>query len=235
MSSPLSIAVNNSIILFLLIMCMHVLISKSIQQRPGSGSEAFRDGEGPSSTEYYSPLPPPTGATGSGSGSGSGADATQNGPSGFAMSDASHAGAPLPSMGAAADQDCNVPVISECAKVAVDGMKVLKNDEEDLYQYVFGESISKPREGSKTTGGQKQEAPVSPVSQSPTLPPAHAKTTANTCSAASKVFPTSGAASDTSGHMIIGRYNNEKGLNGGEVYNGLMAYDGSDSAFEELV
>jgi hypothetical protein len=220
MSSQLSIAVNNSIILFLLIMCMHVLISKSIQQRPGSGSEAFRDGgEAPSSIEYTL-SPPPVDA------SGSGADATQNGPSGFAMRDASQAGAPLPAMGAAADQDCNAPVISECAKVAIDGMKTMKNDEEDLYQYVFGESISKRREGPKTTGSQKQEDPPSP---SPSRP------TTNTCSAASKVYPTSGAARDTSGHMIIGRYNNEKGLNGGEVYNGLMAYDGSDSAFEELV
>jgi hypothetical protein len=39
---------------------------------------------------------------------------------------------------------------------------------------------------------------------------------------------------DVMGNLIVGDYKDEKGLNGGEVFDGLYGFDGNSSTFEEL-
>jgi hypothetical protein len=207
--SQMTIALNNSIILFLLIMCAHVIISKSIaQQRP----------EAPARRETYQQQ----------------GHEQAEAPTGSGYQDAPGAPVPVdtPSPSCAAVQQVDCPAAS--------AMPVLKNDEDDLYKYVFGEPLPSGKEP-----GSLQETDISSNTSSNTSRAASTqkstqKAGGDACSGlgsndSPKPYGSSTfSKSDGSGRLIIGSYKNEPALNGGEMFNGLTGYDGQTSSFEEL-
>lgn len=211
-STSVSIAVKNSLLLFLVIMCLHFLIKNALAE-----TEPFSEGGS-------------VGSVGSGSSS-STAKKEAPGADGAACSADSPAPAPLdpqaesklaPVPAAVATGSCAaIGDVAVCSAVA--DMPVLKDDEHDLYQYVFGESID--------TANKAECATQRPAHRGDTQPPPAPPKAGGSCTTPKT---SSRGFGDVSGNMIIGTYKDEKALNGGEVFNGLTGYDGGHSMYEEV-
>lgn len=186
-TASVSVAVKNSILLFLIIMCLHFLIKNTIAETTEgfSGSECAANAAPPAPAPTESVLLPSSVLR----------------------------AAPLLKEDVMIESEkvCATSSIKECP--AVSEMPVLKNDEDDLYQYVFGESLESKTECSAPKSDKSTSLAASPKQQK---------------------APCSEGFGDISGNMIIGTYKNEKALNGGEMFNGLLGYDGGDSMYEEL-
>jgi hypothetical protein len=210
----LSIAVKNSILLLLVILILHFLIKNAL-------------------TEKFTCNAPPPPSQSASSGGGGDDDAFITG------AEANLTSRPAPvQLGAEA--------LCGSGKVT---------DEDDLYKYVFGAecpdgaALIRSVTEDATKGGPVCTGKTRPESPAPTLQcssgdKATGKTnnlekssTGSGPPAACKPTKTGdgGGFGDASGHMIVGHYNNEKSLNGGEVFDGLLGYDGRDSQFQELV
>jgi hypothetical protein len=224
MDPSVSVAVKNSILLFLIIMCFHILIKNATVV---SESEHF---------ETSCTLPSATKKTAAGV---QGVSHSSLADDGFTV------GAPVPDAAndAPSCSDSSIdnpdsPLLQMDCKSNIQQLPTLKNDEEDLYQYVFGEPIPssaacQSSNTASTTFNSNANCTSNSNSTSGKLTNNNTKGTSTTI-AATKGEESSRGCGDASGRMIIGTYQNEKSLNGGIVFNGLTGYDGSYSQYEEL-
>ena len=109
------------------------------------------------------------------------------------------------------------------------------DEEDDLYKYVFGaecpaaDSASVPDNGGPACSGKDMGDKFA----KPQLVCTSSKQDGDKSQAVKKRGD-GGGFGDKSGHMIVGQYSNEKALNGGVVFDGLMGFDGADTQYQEL-
>lgn len=222
MSQSISIAIKNSVLLLLIILCFHVLLKNAVADREPFIERNDGDEYSMPTSECRDDVPGPSD------------------PSRELL-------APVPPASIKLQERCDMP--PELAQTAqcklaepqyqqpASKPALKAGEDEDLYQYVFGEPLTAA--ASCGTGGGDNEK----RSQTPTDLKGqkdlqeHKDQKGQSCAAANKGQQhnnTERGFGDVSGNMVIGTYRNEKGLNGGEIYGGLMAFESFGDVYEEI-
>lgn len=124
------------------------------------------------------------------------------------------------------DQEAPNPKTCNMSDIEPTPVKRCKDGAEqdnDLFEYVFGDTHDDKIRPAKLDKDACSAVPGNEIAD--VREPVVAKKSAR---------DTKSGHGDVMGNLIVGDYKDEKGLNGGEVFDGLFGFDGNTSSFQEL-